>query len=131
MSVGVGLVKAVLIIIGTLSILGWADVCRAQTYGQPSGDRRAPAYVTPRLPLGYASVGQGHVVYAPNDARGEYRAPQVDYLRSAPVYIDAPALRVAPTQVYVVIPDIRVRPSDVTVEAPVVHFVPETPSRSE
>lgn len=97
----------------------------AQTYGQPrSHVGGTPAYVSPRLPLGYAALGQGHAVHSAGPNAGNYVAPRLDYGRGARIELDAPPVTVNPTIVYVVIPDIRVSPSPVIVEPPQVYFVP-------
>ncbi|NBB50597.1 hypothetical protein GVN24_20170 [Rhizobium sp. CRIBSB] len=106
-----------------------AGSCLAQTYGQPGYQGAAPAYVSPRLPMGYAALGQGHATYSPGS--GAYLAPRLDYLSGARLEIVAAPVAVTPTQVYVVIPDIRVLPSPVIVEPPQVHFIPGPAANAE
>jgi len=109
-----------------------AGPCLAQTYGQPrSHIGGTPAYVSPRLPLGYAALGQGHAVHTAGTGSGGYIAPRLDYGRGARIEIDAPPVAVNPTIVYVVIPDIRVSPSPVIVEPPQVYFVPDSPASDD
>lgn len=118
--------KTVLIVAGATvaAASALALECQAQTYGQIYSHAGSPAYVSPRLPLGYAALGQGHAVYSPQG----YRAPNIAYGAGPPIYVDAAPVRVAPDQIYVVIPDIRVRPSEVIIEPPVIHFVAQAPA---